>query len=146
MAETYNLDELASDIFRKNHKATIWDVFVELLSTSANIDPYRIWIMSDYPILEMIAKGMEIGYIAEFLEIPIQEVVATCRIWGLTPIKETLDFDPLLVYNEGMTIDELKEKINPILYRPLDDRILYGIIENVDKFREVTKMLDEWEG
>lgn len=146
MAEIYNLDELASKIFQNNSKATLWDVFVELLSTSANIDPYRIWIMSDYPILELIATGMDIGYIADFLEIPKQEVIATCKIWGLTIPNETLDFNPLLVYNEGMTVDEVYEKIEPVLHTPLDKRTLDGIMVSVDKFREVRKMLDEWEG
>lgn len=145
MFSDIDLNRIAENIWRKKGKsATLWDVFVEVLAKKADTEPFVIWMMSDFAVIEMVARGHGISYIIDVLDIPKKEIVSTCNTWGMYCLKETLDFDPVLVYNEGMTMDEYREKLKPILYYvPDDDDLEYTII-NVRKYNSVKKLLDEW--
>jgi hypothetical protein len=138
-----NLDELVESIYRRDPKATLWDVVVAVLAEKGNIEPYVIWILSDLPVLEMTAKGHTIDYIAEFLELHRKEVLTTCATWGIIPNTETLDFDPTQVYRSGMTVQELEAKVKPVLASALSQETLENVILNMEKYLRVVELLDE---
>ena len=141
----YDLDELAEKVYRDNPKATLWDVLVRLLALRSGVEPVVIWILSDWPIIELVAKGYGRQYIADFLEISPKVVGATCRIWGLVPFTDTLDFDPLDVYVEGMTIGDLQKKLEPVLATMPPLEILEEGIINVCKYLQIKQFLNERE-
>lgn len=139
-----NLDDLVEEVYRNDPKATLWDVVVAVLAKKGNIEPYVIWVLSDLPVIQMTASGMSLSYIAEFLEMHEKEVASTCKTWGIIPNKETLDFDPIKVYNVGMGVAEMQLKLDPVLARVPSVETLENVIINVDKYIRVKELLDEW--
>ncbi len=139
-----NLDELVEEIYHRNPKATLWDVVVAVLSKKGNIEPYVIWILSDLPVIEMTAKGYPVDYISDFLQMNRKEVLTTCDTWGIIASAETLDFDPSQVYKSGMTVQELEDKLKPILPRLPSQETLENVILNMEKYLSVQELLDEW--
>lgn len=145
MFSDIDLNKIAEDVWRKKGKsATLWDVLVEVLAEKADTEPFVIWMMSDFSVIELVARGHGIDYIMDVLDISKKDIMSTCKTWGMICLKETLDFDPVLVYNTGMTMLEYKEKLRPILYYVSDDEDLENTIINVEKYRSVKKLLDEW--
>ncbi len=135
---------IADGVYSKNKKATLWDVLVEVLSQKGNVEPFVIWILSDLPVLEAVAKGHSVSYISSFLDMPSKEVVATCHVWGIRCFRQTLDFDPTEVYNDDMTMEEFMVKLDPILPSMPAVEILEDAIINVEKYRRVRELLEEW--
>lgn len=140
-----SLNKIADEVYQNNKKATLWDVLVMVLAKQGNVEPFIIWILSDLPVIELIAKGHSVNYVANFLEMPSREVTSTCRTWGMRGSKQTLDFDPVMVYNEDMTVDEFRAKLSPTLAVMPSDEILEDAIINVEKYRSISKLLKEWE-
>ncbi len=138
-----NLDELVEEIYRNNPKATLWDVIVSVLAKKGNIEPYVIWMLSDFPVIEMTAMGLSLSYISEFLEVHEKEIASTCKTWGIIPNKETLDFDPIKVYNEGMGVGEMQAKLDLVLPNLPSVEALENAIINVDKYLRVKELLEE---
>ncbi len=138
-----NLDDLVEEVYRNNPKATLWDVIVSVLSKRGNIEPYIIWILSDLPVIEMTAMGLSLSYISEFLEVHEKEIASTCKTWGIIPNKETLDFDPIKVYNEGMGVGEMQAKLDLVLPNLPSVEALENAIINVDKYLRVKELLEE---
>ena len=139
-----DISGMADEVYSKNKKATLWDVLVTVLSKKGNVEPFIIWILSDLPVLEAVAKGHSIDYISSFLDMPSREVVATCNVWGIRCFKQTLDFDPTMVYTDGMTMGEFMVKLDPILPSMPAQEILEDAIINVEKYRRVKELLEEW--
>ncbi len=140
-----SLNKIADEVYRHNKKATLWDVLVRVLAKQGNVEPFIIWILSDLPVIELVAKGHSVNYVANFLEMPSREVTATCKTWGMSGSKQTLDFDPVMMYNEGMTVDEFRAKLSPTMAVMPSDEILEDAIINVEKYRSISKLLKEWE-
>ena len=140
----FNLDDLVEYIYHINPNATLWYVVVALLSKKGNIEPYVIWILSDLPVIEMTAKGYPVDYISDFLQMNRKEVLTTCDTWGIIASVETLDFDPSQVYKSGMTVQELEDKLKPILPRLPSQETLENVILNMEKYLSVQELLDEW--
>jgi hypothetical protein len=140
-----DLNKIAEDVWRnKGNKATLWDVLVQVLAEKANTEPFIIWMTSDFAVIEMVARGHGADYIANVLEVPKREILNTCTTWGMECFSQTLDFDPVLVYTSDMTMGEYKDKLRPALYYLPDDDVLEDTIINVEKYRSVKKLLDEW--
>lgn len=140
-----SLSKIAEEIYKTNKKATLWDVFVVVLSRKGNVEPFVIWILSDLPVMELVAKGHSINFIANVLEMPAKEVISTCKVWGMVGFKQTLDFDPTMVYNDGMTVDEVRARLSPTLATMPSDEMLEDAMINVGKYRSIVKLLKEWE-
>lgn len=139
------LNKIAEGVYKNNKKATLWDVFVAVLAEKGNVEPFVIWILSDLSVMGLVARGHSINYIANFLEMPSKEVVSTCKVWGMVGFKQTLDFDPMMMYNDGMTVDEFRARLSPTLAIMPPDETLEDAIINVEKYRSVCKLLDAWE-
>ena len=140
-----SLNKIAEEVYQRNKKATLWDIFVAILAKKGNVEPFVIWILSDLPVMGLVARGHSVNYIANFLEMPSREVASTCKVWGMAGFKQTLDFDPTMVYNERMTVAEFKTKLSPILAIMPSDETLEDAIINVEKYRSICKLLDAWE-
>jgi len=140
-----SLNKIADEVYKNNKKATLWDVLVMVLAKQGNVEPFIIWILSDLSVIELVARGHSMNYIANFLEMPSKEVASTCKTWGMRGFKQTLDFDPVMVYNEGMTVDEFRAKLSPTVAIMPSDEILEDAIINVEKHRSINKLLKEWE-
>ncbi len=138
-----NLDDLVEEVYRNDPKATLWDVVVAVLAKKGNIEPYVIWVLSDLPVIQMTASGMSLSYIADFLQMHEKEVASTCKTWGIIPNKETLDFDPIKVYNVGMGVSEMRAKLDPVLPNVPSVETLENAIINVNKYLRVQELLDE---
>lgn len=139
-----DITQIAEKVYSKNRNATLWDILVELFASQINAEPFIIWMLSDLPVIELVARGHSIDYIASYLEIHKKEVEQTCKVWGMSCMSETLDFDPVQVYKEGMTIKQFKEKISPLLLKMPSIETLEDVIINVEKYRSVKKLLDKW--
>lgn len=109
------------------------------------MEPYKLWILSDLPVIEKLAEGYDIDYISDYLDVPIQEVEATCKTWGLFLLRETLDFSPRLVYNRGMEFETFRAKLEPVQVMLPERRVLKGVYENVRKYYDIIEFLDEEE-
>jgi hypothetical protein len=140
-----NLNSIAEKIYKTNKNSTLWDLVANAIAESANIKPYIIWILSDFPIIEAVARGYGLDYIRDSLEVKRQDIVSTCRVWGLFYWTETLDFSPLASYNSSMTAEEYKESLRPVLATMPYDDVIEHAISNVEKYRSIKELLDEWE-
>ncbi len=138
-----NLDDLVEKVYRNNPQSTLWDVIVAVLAKKGNIEPFIIWVLSDLPVIEMTARGMSLSYIAEFIEVHEKEIASICKTWGIIPNKETLDFDPIKVYNDGMSVGEMQARLDPVLTYVPSIELLENVIINVDKFLRVKELLEE---
>jgi hypothetical protein len=144
--DTTNLDSIAEKAYKENPDATLWDIIVSILSYKGNVAPYIIWMLSDFPVIELVARGMNVGYIQEFLQMERKDILGTCKTWGLTPQKETLDFDPIQVYTVDMGEAGLRAKLDPIVVPMPTEEVLKSVIINVEKYLALKDLLDKWEG
>ena len=144
--DTTNLEDIAGKVIKENPNATLWDIIVALLSHKSNVQSYIIWMLSDFPVIELVARGMNVGYIQDFLQMERKDILGTCKTWGLTPQKETLDFDPIQVYTVGMGEAGLRAKLDPILVPMPTEEVLKSVIINIEKYLAIKDLLDKWEG
>lgn len=144
--DTTNLEDITDKIYKENPDATLWDIIVAILSLKGNVQSYLIWMLSDLPVVELVARGMNVGYIQDFLQMERKDILGTCKTWGLVPQKETLDFDPIQVYTVGMGEAGLRAKLDPVLVPMPTDEALKSAIINVEKYLAIRDLLDKWEG
>lgn len=139
-----DISEIADKVTSRNKKATLWDLLVEIFAKKGKVESFVIWILSDLPVIELTAKGHGVQYIADFLEMPLKEVLTTCKVWGIIPNKETLDFDPYETYVRGMSPDDFRERLKPFLSVLPPYEIFEDLIINVEKYIRIKELLDEW--
>lgn len=143
--DTTNVEDIAGEVYKKNPDATLWDIIVAILSDKGNVQPYIIWMLSDFPVIELVARGMSVSYIQDLLQMERKDIIGTCKTWGITPQKETLDFDPIRVYTAGMGEAGLRAKLNSVLAIMPTDEVLKCSIINVEKYLAIKDLLDKWE-
>jgi len=137
------LAEIAEEVYNKNPNATLWDVIVELLCRKSNVERACVYILSDFPIVEMATKGYSVQYISDVQETSPIVIQSICTLWGIHLFDETLDFDPVETYTEGMTVDDLRRKLQPILNSMMpDDDVLAKSLANVEKYIQIRDYLD----
>jgi hypothetical protein len=139
------IEAIASKVYKHNKDATLWDVIVEYISKKGNTEPYILWILSEFEVLHLIAKGFDAPQISRALHIPITTVEKTSKIWGVSCMEQTLDFDPLHVYDEGMTAEDMSNKMFLVSPFVPNIRILKTCVGNIEKYLAVKNLLDEWE-
>lgn len=122
---------------------TVWDVVVEYLKSKA--EPSVLTLTADLPILEKIASGMSASSISNNFAIPSRDVFEVANIWGMTILDSTLDFSPLLMYNDGMSAVEMMLGINEILAIPISLQTATIIINNIERYNGLLEFLDMWE-
>lgn len=135
-------DELAKKYPDK--KFTAWDIISKVLSESSGYDVHFLTLKADLDVIKLIAEGLSVSSIANRLSVPSKYVYDVAKIWGLVIMDSTLDFNPLLVYKEGMTAQELMFYMNDIVPVELDLKTAKDIISNIDKLYDFTKFLEEY--
>jgi predicted metallopeptidase len=96
-------------------------------------------------VIKLIAEGLSASSIANRLSISSQHIYNVAKIWGLDVLDSTLDFNPIYVYHDGMTVQELESAINEILPIPITPIGAKRIINNIEKFYDLEKFLEELE-
>lgn len=139
-----DISEIADRVTSRNNKATLWDLLVEIFAKKGKVESFVIWILSDLPVIELTARGHGAQYIADFLEMSLKEVLTTCKIWGIIPNKETLDFDPYETYVRGMSPSDFRSRLKPFLAVLPPYEIFEDLIINVEKYIRIKELLDQW--
>lgn len=137
---TEQIEARFDELLKEKSNVTVWDAFLSLVEGE---DTFLLSMKADVPILECLAKGFSLGRTAGYLSIPAKDVQTVADVWGVTPSKVTLDFNPLLVYNRGMSGQELKNHMSDILPTPLSDREYDSIIANIEVYNTVDRYLRE---
>jgi len=120
---------------------SLWDVFISLIKDKVPV--YLVTLKADIFILKYIASGLSINTIFQRTGIPSKAVRKVAFTWGLTPLEETLDFNPLLVYNMGMSPESLKAHMDEILPRPVSLELCEIAINNIERYFELDRILRE---
>ena len=120
-------------------EVSLWDAFVSLVKDRVSV--YLITLKADMTLLEYIARGLSVRSIFQKTGIPSKMVRKAAFTWGLTPLHKTLDFNPFLVYNSGMTPSMLELLMKDILQEPLDLVTCKTIITNIERYKELQEIL-----
>lgn len=118
---------------------SLWDAFISLVKDKVPV--YLVTLKADMIILESVAIGLSASSIFRKTSIPSKVIRNIAFTWGLVPLKQTLDFNPLLVYNSGMSSKSLELHMNEILPEPLDSTIYETIISNIERYLELKEIL-----
>ena len=120
---------------------TLWDAFVSLVGDQV---PVHVLILkADMRILQHIAEGRAVRAIHQMTGIPSKAVRKIAFTWGMEPVDEDLDFNALLVYNSGMTVEMFEFKMNELLPLPLNSSIYKRLIENIERYLDLQLVLEE---
>jgi hypothetical protein len=133
MEEWHRLKETTMDA------VTVWDAFISLIKDKFPV--YLVTLKADILLLEYIAGGLSVNFIFQKEGIPSKVVRKTAFTWGLVPLEQTLDFNPLMVYNSGMTSSSLELRMNDILPSPLRSSVYKTIIDNIERYLELKEIL-----
>ena len=122
---------------------TLWDVALSLFSKHVEI--YVLVLKADINIIEKIAQGLSVYSISNTLSVPSKHVMEVASTWGLRLVEQTVDFNPLLIYNEGMSPEEMLLHMNDILALPIDLDIADTLVYNIERFHTLDEFLKEEE-
>jgi len=133
------------EIYDKNPDSTVWDAFLEI---SKLFEPvYITCLKSDIEILNLISQGYSAKDTAAKLYVDTKDVMAAARVWGMfEPVRETLDFNSLLVYNRGMSFMEFEHTVGDISPVAISREELKCVFYNIEKYNDLLDHLDEYEG
>lgn len=121
-------------------KLSVWDVVIATLDPAK---PYLLTLMADLELLKKVVEGMSVSTVAKFFAIPSRTVIEVCNLWGIVPLEETLDFNPLIVYNDSMSADQMWVEMNEILAIPISLEDAKTIVENIHKYYDLLDFLRE---
>ena len=120
----------------------VWDVFISLVGKEKN---HLLVMKADLPILESLVQGNSIIKTSRNLGIPSKAVRIVAALWGIEPLELTLDFNPLLVYNRGMSDVEMREKLKDIIFEDLSLEVYKTIIDNIETYLSIVDYIDEFD-
>jgi hypothetical protein len=120
----------------------VWDVFISLVGKEKN---HLLVMKADLPILESLVQGNSIIKTSRNLGIPSKAVRIVSALWGIEPLELTLDFNPLLVYNRGMSDVEMREKLKDIIFEDLSLEVYKTIIDNIETYLSIVDYIEEFD-
>jgi len=121
--------------------SNVWELVLDAFSEKQ--EKYIIVLKADITIIEALAQGLSPHAISFRLGLSSKSIYEVCRIWGITPLEETLDFNPLLLYNDKITATALMLDINEILAIPITLDTAQIVINNIERYLELKKFLEE---
>jgi len=136
-------DELAEKYPQK--KFTAWDIVANVLSESSGDEVYYLTLKADLDVIKLVAEGLSVSGIANRLSVPSLYVYTVAKTWGLSILETTLDFNPLLIYKDDMSPEELMIYINEILPIPITLRSAKDIVNNIERFYYYINFLEEYD-
>jgi len=123
-------------------EVSVWDAFISLLEKGTDV--HILILKADLEILKFIAGGYSIRSTARLIGISTEEVNTVIRTWGfIPPIGETLDFNPLLVYNDGMSAKDFMFEVNDVLPIPINFSDAETIVLNIERYRDLERIAKE---
>jgi hypothetical protein len=120
----------------------VWDVFISLVGKEKN---HLLVMKADLPILESLVQGNSIIKTSRNLGRPSKAVRIVSALWGIEPLELTLDFNPLLVYNRGMSDVEMREKLKDIIFEDLSLEVYKTIIDNIETYLSIVDYIEEFD-
>lgn len=123
---------------------SVWDAFISLVKNKMPI--YLLTLKADITVLEYIARGLSVTSIFQSTGISSKTIREAAFTWGLTPLDRTLDFNPLLVYNDGMSPEGLKYHMDEILPEPVSLDVCVTAINNIERYFDLCDILDKEDG
>jgi hypothetical protein len=136
-------DEMAEKYPHKTF--TSWEIIANVLSESSGYDVYYLTLKADLDVIRLIAEGLSMSSIANRLSVKSMYVYTVAKTWGLDVMETTLDFNPLLIYKEGMSAEELEMYINEILPIPITPMGAQNIVNNIEKYYDFIEILKEYD-
>lgn len=121
---------------------SVWDVFMSLVSREKR---HLSVIKADLLIIEVLAQGNSIIRVSRMLGIPSKVVRKVASLWGVEPMELTLDFNPLMVYNKGMSAIGMKNKMQDIMFKDVDIAIFEQAISNIEIYHTLLDYVDEFD-
>jgi len=125
------------------HDVSLWDAFTSLLKE--RIPSYLLTLRADIDIIKYIAQGYNVSAIHRMTGIPSKAIRKVALTWGVEPLKETLDFNAILMYNRDTTADMLYSHMNDFLAKPLTHETYEMVIQNIEKYFDLERFLQEEE-
>lgn len=121
----------------------IWKAVLSLFSKHE--EKYILCLKADLPIIEALVKGFSTSSVANTFAISSKDVFEVSNTWGITPLDFTLDFNPLMVYNIGMTVDSFLAEMNDYLPIPLSRETASIAISNILRYFDLLEFIMEEE-
>lgn len=128
-----------------NKTFSSWEIVAKVLSESSGYDVHYLTLKADLDVIRLIAEGLSASSISNRLSVSSLYVYSVAKTWGMTILDSTLDFNPLLIYKEGMLADELMVYINEILPLPITPKYAKDIVNNIEKYYDFVKFLEEYD-
>jgi len=126
-------------------KFSSWDIIANVLSESSGYPVYFFTLKADLDVVELIAEGLSASSIANRLSIPSQHVYNVAKIWGLDIMDSTLDFNPMYIYKDDMSAQDMMCGINEILSIPITLHGAKCIVNNIERYYDLRDFLEEYE-
>jgi hypothetical protein len=136
-------DELSGKYPTKDFSS--WDVIANVLSETSGYPVYFFTLMADLDVIKLIAEGLSASSIANRLSISSQSIYSIANTWGLNVLDYTLDFNPMYIYQENMSANDVCIAINDILPIPITINDAKIIINNIEKYYELRDFMEELE-
>lgn len=122
-----------------------WDIISLVLAEHSGYDVYFLTLKADIDVIKLIAEGLSASGIANRLSIPSQRVYEVARLWGLEIFNSSLDFNPMFVYHNGMSCQELESILYDILPIPITHHGAQVIIDNIEKYYDLLEFIEEYD-
>lgn len=122
-----------------------WDIISRVLSESSGYDIHLLTLRADLDVLKLIAEGLSASSIANRLSIPSQCVYDVANTWGMCILDSSLDFNPMYMYHDGMSKDEMLLNINDVLSIPITPHGAECIVNNIEKYYDFINFLEEYD-
>jgi len=124
-------------------KPTLWDAFISMVGDQ--VPSYILALRADIEVLRFVAEGRSVRTINQMTGLPSKIAREIAFSWGMLPLDQDLDFNAILVYNDGMTAKMLKFKMNDLLPMALDSSVYAKIINNIECYLDLRRVLKEEE-
>jgi hypothetical protein len=128
-----------------NKTFTSWEIVAKVLSESSGYDVHYLTLKADLDVIKLIAEGLSASSISNRLSVSSLYVYAVAKTWEMYILDSTLDFNPLLIYKDGMSAEELMVYINEILPLPITLKGAKDIVINIEKYYDFVKFLEEYD-
>jgi hypothetical protein len=124
---------------------TSWEIIAKVLSESSGTDVHYLTLKADLDVIKLVAEGLSVSSISNRLSVSSLYVYSVAKTWRMSILDSTLDFNPLLIYKDGMSPEELGVYINEILPTPITSTGEKAIVNNIEKYYSFIEFLEEYD-
>ena len=128
-----------------NKTFTSWEIVAKVLSESSGYDVHYLTLKADLDVIKLIAEGLSASSISNRLSVSSLYVYAVAKTWEMYILDSTIDFNPLLIHQDGISAEDLMVYINEILPLPITLKGAKDIVINIEKYYDFVKFLEEYD-